>query len=120
MATIDNVCWVSCKYKATCNATAVRHLFAVHVHAKSSCLSTRDLVLQVARDLGTLWTTLQPPSECSPSDRHALLLEVASASAAAHAAWQAEEAIKSQVRYAWSHALLQLSCRCNATGVTGC
>ena len=53
--------------------------------------------LQVARDLGTLWTTLQPPSDCSPSEKEALLVEVATASAAAHAAWQAEEDAKSQV-----------------------
>lgn len=54
-------------------------------------------LLQVARDLGTLWATLQPPSDCSPSDRQALLLEVATASAAAHAAWQSEQAAKTQV-----------------------
>ena len=53
--------------------------------------------MQVARDLGTLWTTLQPPSECTPSDREALLLEVATASAGAHAAWQSEHAVTSQV-----------------------
>lgn len=54
-------------------------------------------MMQVARDLGTLWTTLQPPSDCTPSDREALLLEVATASAGAHAAWQSEQAVTSEV-----------------------
>ena len=46
---------------------------------------------QVARDVGTLWATLQPPSDCTPAQREGLLLEVATASAAAHSTWKAEE-----------------------------
>lgn len=66
--------------------------------------------LQVARDVGTLWTTLQPPSDCSPSDRQGLLLEVATASAAAHAAWQSEQAVKAQVHTHNCKALLLAPC----------
>ena len=47
---------------------------------------------QVARDVGTLWATLQAPSVCTPAQREGLLLEVATASAAAHSTWKAQEA----------------------------
>lgn len=55
------------------------------------------VAMQVARDLGTLWATLQPPSDCSPQQREALLLDVVTASAAAHATWQSEQDSVTQV-----------------------
>ena len=70
-------------------------------------------MLQVSRDLSTLWATLQPPSECSSQQREGLLLEVAIASAAAHATWQAQQHALTQVHlhcvrkvrevYIWRH-----------------
>ena len=53
--------------------------------------------VQVARDLGTLWATLQPPTDCTPPQRESLLLDVATASAAAHYAWQSEQDLLSKV-----------------------
>lgn len=49
--------------------------------------------------MGTLWATLQPPSDCTPAQRESLLLEVATASAAAHSTWKADQ-----------DSLLQVSC----------
>ena len=53
--------------------------------------------VQVARDLGTLWATLQPPQDCTPPQRESLLLDVATASAAAHSAWQSVQDLLSKV-----------------------
>lgn len=53
--------------------------------------------MQVARDVGTLWATLQPPSDCTPAQREGLLLEVATASAVAHSSWQADQEAALQV-----------------------
>ena len=61
--------------------------------------------MQVARDVGTLWATLQPPSDCSPAQREGLLLEVATASAAAHATWQSEQDSVVQVASTIPHVL---------------
>ncbi len=55
--------------------------------------------VQVARDLGTLWATLQPPTDCTPPQRETLLLDVATASAAAHSAWQSEQDLLSKVQW---------------------
>ena len=49
--------------------------------------------------MGTLWATLQPPSDCTTAQREALLLEVATASATAHSTWKADQ-----------DSLLQVSC----------
>ena len=56
----------------------------------------QDRFVQVARDLGTLWATLQPPTDCTPAQRESLLLDVATASAAAHSAWQSEQDLLSK------------------------
>ncbi|DBB16654.1 TPA: hypothetical protein ACH3X3_014907 [Trebouxia sp. C0006] len=55
---------------------------------------------QVARDLGTLWATLQPPQDCTPPQRESLLLDVATASAAAHSAWLSEQDLLSKANEA--------------------
>ncbi len=57
----------------------------------------QDRCVQVARDLGTLWATLQPPTDCTPPQRESLLLDVATSSAAAHSAWRSEQDVLSKV-----------------------
>ena len=55
------------------------------------------MTVQVARDVGTLWATLQPPADCTLAQRESLLLEVATASAVAHATWKSEQESVAQV-----------------------
>ncbi|DBA70834.1 TPA: hypothetical protein ACH3X2_011607 [Trebouxia sp. C0005] len=55
---------------------------------------------QVAHDLGTLWATLQPPKDCTPPQRESLLLDVATASAAAHSALRSEQDLLSKANEA--------------------
>ncbi|KAL3143003.1 hypothetical protein ABBQ38_003282 [Trebouxia sp. C0009 RCD-2024] len=63
-------------------------------------VEANNLTQVVARDVGTLWATLQPPSDCTPAQRESLLLEVATASAAAHSTWKADQDSLLQVRQA--------------------
>lgn len=67
--------------------------------------------VQVAHDLGTLWATLQPPKDCTPPQRESLLLDVATASAAAHSALRSEQDLLSKVESWHEHKQCSHDCQ---------
>ena len=97
------VCWshtadtqVTDRLHIGCTKGCTQVTYRLHTSTPGSRVAH---VVQVARDVGTLWATLQPPSDCTTAQREALLLEVATASAAAHSTWKADQ-----------DSLLQVSC----------